>query len=110
MIAADHDWRLQFAALDEFVHRQAELGAFPITQPTDACWQSLEVDSFLGERNPALQCAALRKKLQHQAIRAANVRGISRQRNPAERTATLAEQRPNVFRHESGDLERIYHP
>ena len=37
MIAADHDRRFDFTAPDQFVHRDAKLGPFPIAEPANSC-------------------------------------------------------------------------
>jgi len=36
MIAADHDWRLNFAALHQFIDGDAKLGAFAVTEPANS--------------------------------------------------------------------------
>ena len=51
----------------------------------------------------------VREEFQNKIIRDVNVRGFSGERNPAERTASFAEQRTDEQRHEAADLERVLH-
>src|ERR1051326_9060056 len=57
MVTPDHDWRLDFAFLDQIIHGQAELRALAMTQPADARRQSLELDSLARQIDPAVEDA-----------------------------------------------------
>jgi hypothetical protein len=73
MIAADYDWRFDLAFLHQIIHRQAELRAFAIAEPADACGQSLKLDALAGEVDPAAQDAVVRKELKNKIICDVNV-------------------------------------
>jgi hypothetical protein len=47
--------------------------------------------------------------VQRKRIGGRDIRGISGERCPAKRAAALAEERPDVFRYEAGDLEGVGH-
>src|SRR6516165_241621 len=49
------------------------------------------------------------KRLEHRLVGAINVLWIAGQRYPAERAASLTEERPDVLRYESGNTEGIRH-
>src|ERR1041385_3613330 len=108
MIAPDRDRRFQIAALHEVVDSFAHLGALAVTEPADARRQSLQVNAFARETQPAIQRAIVRKQLECEVVSLANVFGVARQRDPAKRPFAFAEQRSNVFGHESRNLERVF--
>ena len=53
------------------------------------------------------RCASSREELLHLRVGLADVLGIARQRDPAERPLALAEERPDVRGHEAGEVERV---
>src|SRR5438132_14418073 len=101
MVAPDDHGRPDLTALHEVVQRAAEAGALPLPQPADTGGQPLERDALLRQRDPAPQVLVLGKQLEHEAIGAVQVSDVARQRYPPERTLPLAEQRPDVLRHEA---------
>src|SRR5262245_23475693 len=107
MIAADHDRRLELALAHHFVEREPESMPLPVAQPADACRQSLELDACVGMIEPANEVLLLRKELACLGIGACDVLGVTRERYPAKRSHALTEQRPDVERHESLEIERI---
>src|SRR2546421_8992991 len=107
MIATDDDGRLDFAAPDQVVHGHAKLGAFAEPEPANTSGQSLEMDSLFRELHPAGERFVLWKHVEREAVGARDVFGIAAKRNPSEWTAPFAEKRPDVFRHETGDIERV---
>src|ERR1700730_17732775 len=108
MIASNHNRRFDFAALHQFVHGNAELGAFAVSEPANARRQSLKLNSFTGELHPASERLIFRKEFEREFVGAGNVVGIAAQRHPAKRTASFAKQRPNVFENESWNVERVF--
>src|SRR5438270_6726676 len=101
MVAPDHDWRLDLAFLDQIIHGQPELRALAIAQPADARRQSLELDALARQIDPAIEDAVLREKLQNKIVGHGNIGGIAGERDPAERPASLTEQRTNICRHKA---------
>ena len=55
MITADHDRRLDDAATDQLVDRQAEARPLAVTKPEDSSGESLEGDAFGRQPDPAAQ-------------------------------------------------------
>src|SRR5690242_6089290 len=107
MIAPDRDRRFEIAALDEIVDRFAHLGAFAVTEPADARGQTLEMDAIAGKPQPAIERAIVGKHLEREIVSLANVLRIAGKRDPAERPFAFTKQRPNVFGHEAGNVERV---
>src|SRR5579864_8070216 len=104
MVASNYDRRLQFASRDQIIQRQSKLVALTITQPADSRRESLKFHPFLRELDPARKNFIVWKHLQHQLIRAMNIRSLARKRRPAKRPASFAEERPNICRHKSGEV------
>src|SRR5829696_6523164 len=107
MIAPDRDRGFQIATLHEIVDRLAHLCTFTITEPADACRQSLEVNAIARKTQPAIQRAIIGKHLQREIVSLANVLWITRQRHPAKRSFAFAEEWSNVLGHETRYLKRI---
>src|SRR4051812_44696023 len=63
MIAPNHDWRLDLAFLYQVIHGQSELCALAISQPADARRQTLELNAFARQVDPAIEDAVLREQL-----------------------------------------------
>ncbi len=81
--------------------------ALAVTQPADAGRKALERDALFGETEPALQPPVLRKQLEKRAVGRPNVFRLARKRGPPERPLALAEERPDVQRHEAADREGV---
>src|SRR5215831_8691008 len=109
MITSDNDWSFEFAILDQIVHCEGELRALTITEPADAGRQSLKANALARKIDPAAKNAILWKHLQNQIVGHSNIRGLSRQCNPAEGTASLAEQRTDICRNESREVVCFLH-
>ena len=62
-----------------------------------------------GQRDPAVQVLVLGEQLQHGLVGAVDVLRVAGERHPAERPFALAEQRPDVGRHEAGIVEGVGH-
>src|SRR5437016_2410063 len=110
VVPSDDHGRADLAPLHQVVQSAPEAGTLALAEPADACRQSLERDPLLRQRDPAAQRLVLRKQLEHEAIGAAQLARLARQRHPAEGALPLAEQRPDVLRDEAGDLERVGDP
>src|ERR1700731_2025915 len=107
MIAADHDWGLGFAFSNQIVHSQTKLGAFPIAEPAKPGGQTLKLNTFLRQFHPRRKGCVLRKNLEREPIRPRDVARIAAQCHPAKRSFPFAEERPDVFWNESGNIEGI---
>src|SRR4029078_322217 len=90
------------------VYGLPHLGALAVTQPADARRQSLEVNAFARETQPALQRAIVGQQPEREIVSLADVFRVTRQRNPSKRSLAFAEQRANVLRHESRDLTSVF--
>jgi hypothetical protein len=108
MIAPDDDRRADDAPADQVVQGQTEPRALAVSEPEDACRQSLERHALAGEADPAAQRLVVLEHLQGEVVRGVDIGGVSRQRRPAERAFPLAEERTNVLRDEAGELERLF--
>src|ERR1051326_4701438 len=107
MIAPNHDRRFDLAALDQLVHRYAELGAFPVTEPANPRGQTLIMDPLLRELHPTRKRFVFGKQFERELVRTRDVVRLSAQCDPAKRAASFAEKRTNVFRNEAGNVERV---
>src|SRR5919109_3831098 len=107
MIAADDDWRLHDPAANEIVDRQAEARPLAEPEPEDPRRQALEPDAFSCQANPAAKRGVVGEHLDREVVSSVDVRRIAGQRGPAEWSLPLTEQRPDVLRHEAGNVERL---
>ncbi|RMU34474.1 hypothetical protein ALP30_01526 [Pseudomonas syringae pv. primulae] len=107
MVAADHHRCRQLAAADHFVERQAQLGALTQTDPADTRGQALKTDALAGHVQPVMQVIVVRDQLFDLGVGLVDVLRITRQRGPAERPDATAEQRADVGRNETGEVEGI---
>ena len=89
---------------------QAEPRALAVAEPADARRQPLERDALAREVDPADQRLVVPEHLERGVVGDADVFGIARERDPAERSLAFAEQRPDVLGHEAGNLERVATP
>src|ERR1700752_871859 len=107
MIPTDCNRRFQIPSLDEIVDRLPHLSPFAVTKPANARRQSLEMHAIARQTQPTIQRAIVRKHLECQIVRFANVFRISRKRHPSKRSFAFAEKRSNVFGNKARYLERI---
>src|SRR6266480_99723 len=107
MITSNDNRRFDFAAFDQFIHRDAELCTLAITEPADARGQPLKLDSLFRKFHPAGKSLIFRKQVERELIGARDVFGIAAQCNPAERAAPFAKERPNVFWNKPGNIECV---
>ena len=110
MIAADDDRRLQFAALNHLVEREAQAMAIAEAHPTDARRQPLEMDPCPRHIEPIVQVGIVGNKLLDLGVGGKNILRVARQGRPAERADAAAEQRTDIGGHEAGEIERVAHP
>src|SRR5206468_12170037 len=108
--ASDDDGRADLAAGHQVVDTLAELSALAVAEPAHARGQSLERHALAREAYPPRESSVLGKELEHELVGAPDVGFISGERDPAERTASLGEERADVRRHESRIAERIRVP
>src|SRR5947207_3193297 len=66
MIASDDNRRFDFAAFDQFIHRDAELCTLAITEPADARGQPLKLDSLFRKFHPARKSLIFRKQVERE--------------------------------------------
>src|SRR5438045_716640 len=107
MIAPDYDRRLDLAARDHLVERKPEPMAVAEPDPADARRQALKLDARLRHVEPLMQVRVVRHQLLDARIGAKDIFRVTRQRGPAERADTAAEQRANIGRHEARELECV---
>src|SRR2546428_174538 len=107
MIASDHNRRFNLAPFDQLVHGHAKFSAFAITEPANARGQPLKLNALACEPHPARERLVFRKQLQSETIGARDVRRVPAQGHPPEWAAAFAKKRPNVFRNESRNIERV---
>ena len=96
-----------FSRGDEVVQAQPEGRALSVAKPADARRQSLEMDLLPVPSGSSAQGSFSGNIFQHQIVGDGDVGRISGQRDPTERTAPLAEKRPDVGRDEAREIERI---
>src|SRR5437879_13061989 len=99
MIAPDDHGRSNLTTFHEVVQGATEASALPLPQPADPGGQPLKRHALLRQRDPTPQVLVLREQLEHEAIGAAPVRRVPRQRPPPERSLPLAAPPPDVLRH-----------
>ena len=107
MVAADDNRRLDGAGAHQLVQLQAEPRAVALAEPADARRQSLKLHALAGQPDPAAQPRIVGEHLEYGPVGDANVFGVARQGDPAERSLALAEEGADVLRHESANLEGI---
>ena len=97
------------AAGDEVVERQPGPRSLPVAEPADPRREPLERHLGLGHRDPAPEPGIVGEELEDRRIRPSDVRRVAGQGGPAERPATLAEERPHEGRDEARVVERVRH-
>src|SRR5207245_10009279 len=107
MIASNYNWRFDFTAFHQLVHRNAELGALAVTEPANPRGQSLKLNPFTGELHPARKRLVFRKKFERELIGARDIFGVAAQCDPAKWPAPFAKKRTNIFGNKPGYMERI---
>src|SRR5260370_1183994 len=85
MISSNDDWSLDLAPLHQVVDGEAKLRALAVSQPADARRQTLKVDAFAGQVDPAIEDAILGKQFEYQLVGGGDVGVVSGTREPAER-------------------------
>src|SRR5262245_23559507 len=107
MVAADDNRRLDAAAADEVVEREAERGAIAVSEPEDARRQPLERDPLARQPDPSAERLVAGEHLQREIVGRVDVGRLARQRGPTERTFALAKERADELGHEPWNLERV---
>ena len=110
MITPDDDRSLQLTRSNHLVEAQPKTVPFAVTEPADARWQALESDAFASQLDPTVETLVVRELFKHRLVSGRDIGWVPRQRNPAERSEALAEQRANVGREKAGVVERPLEP
>src|SRR5829696_9852244 len=105
MITADDNGCADLARGDQIIESQACLVPLTVAEPADAGRQALEADLVASTPQPLLQSVVAREQLHHRPVGDLDIARVARQRHPAERAFALAEQWPDVSRHEARELE-----
>src|SRR5204862_3888610 len=79
-------------------------------EPADPRRQALEGDPLAGEPDPTPERLVVSELLEDGAVGGGDIRGLARQRRPAEWTLALAEERPDVGGDEAGVVEGALKP
>src|SRR5476651_1164854 len=79
--------------------------ALPEPDPADARRQSLKLNPRARHVEPAVQMRIVRNQFPHFRIGLVNILGFAGERGPAEWPNSAAEQRADILRHETGDIE-----
>src|SRR5437762_14107639 len=98
MIASNDNGSLNLSLFHQIVHREPKLSPLTVTEPADSRGQTLELNALLGQVDPALQYAIVRKQLKNQIVCHVDVGRLTRKSNPTKWAAALAEQWTNVSR------------
>ncbi len=109
MIPADHHRRCQFSLRHHLVESEAQPVPLAEADPADARRQALELDTLARHVEPVMQMRVVGDQLLHLGVGAIDILRLARQRGPAERPYTAAEQRPDVGRHETRESEGVGH-
>ena len=107
MIPPDHHRRLDLAAADELVDREARLRAVAVAEPADPGGQPLERHPLGRQLEPPLQEWIVREQLPQPVVDRRDVTRIARQHRPPEGTDSATEERPNIGRDEARVCERV---
>ena len=105
MITTDDDRCADLARRDQVVEGQACLVPLAIAEPADSRRQSLEADLVTSTTHPFVQPIIVWEEIHHSLVGCFDVGWIAGQRNPTKWTLPLTEQRPDIGRHETGELE-----
>ena len=110
VVAPDHDRRLELPRRHHLVERQPEPVTVAQSHPADAGGKPLERNARARHVEPVVQVRGIGHQLLHLGIGAVDVLRVARQRGPAKRPDAAAEHRPDIGRHEAGEIERVGHP
>ena len=84
--------------------------ALAVPQPADPRRQPLERHALTGHRDPPAQPLVVGEQLEDRPVGRGDVGRVAGERRPAERPLALAEQRPDVRRHEAREVEGPVEP
>src|SRR5215212_11012480 len=105
MITTDDDRRANLPSRHQVVEGQASPVPFAVAEPADPRGQTLEGDLLPRAAQPFLQPIVVGKELHHRSVRRIDIGRITGKSHPAERALPLAEQGPDVSRHEARELK-----
>src|SRR4029079_8657332 len=107
MVSPDDHGCGHLAAPDEFVDRQAGLGAIAVAEPADPRGQTLERDALRSEIEPPLKEAVVREETPQRPVDRCDVLRIARKHGPAEGSDAAAEKRSDIGRDEARVCESL---
>src|ERR1039457_104510 len=105
MIATDDDGGGELAARDHLVEGQSEAVALSQADPANARRKSLELKPRARQVEPMMQVRIVGDQLLDLRVGLIDIFGIAGQGGPAERAYPTAEQRADVLRHETWEIE-----
>src|ERR1700744_1038479 len=105
MVAAYHNGRADLTALHHFVERQSQAMALPQTHPTNACRQSLKLDSRTCHVEPLMQVRIVRYQFLDLGVGLVDVLRVAGECYPAKRTDAPAEERGDGFGNKTREIE-----
>ena len=106
MVTADNDRRFQLTIGDHLVKCEADAVTLAESDPTDARWQSLELDTLGRHIEPIVEMWIVRNQFLHLGIGLVDILRISRKCSPAER-ADAARARRSPARGQSGSRSKM---
>src|SRR3989304_1634704 len=109
MIPADHDRGFYFTSRYQIIENRTHCCPLAVSQPANACGQTLERDLVLRLLNPVAELLVLREGLKDRAVRTINVLRIARERFTAEWAFAFAEEPPVLFGDETGNRKSVLH-
>jgi hypothetical protein len=104
VVASNHKRRFDNALSDQFIELKSSFIAFAITQPADACGQTLELDLLSGHSYPAMQRLILREELKNSLIGAIDIFWVARECHPTEGAFAATEEGTNKSRYKAGKV------
>lgn len=112
VVAADPDRGGDATVADRAPDQLHGAGAFAHAEPAHACGESgllVEVDEALGHLDPVAQQLVVAELVEDDLVDHRDVGGVAGERDHAERSATLAEERTHVQGNEPLDVECVFH-
>src|SRR6266705_1582862 len=79
MVAANDDRSFNFSGFHKMIDALAKLSPFTVSQPADACRQTLKPDFLPSEMNPPAEDLVFRKELENKIVRDSDVAWTSRE-------------------------------
>ncbi len=110
MVPPDYHGGLELTVGNHLVESQAKPCPVAQPHPTDAGRQSLPADLLPGHVEPMVKVRVVGQQLLDLGVGLVDVLRVAGEGNPAERPDPSTEERADVGRHESGEVEGALHP